>query len=124
MSVSQRTSCFFGLHHHDWYCNDIVTCHDRLWDVFVHEGMPKTCFEVQVEVGSGYGLHEQVEVGSGYGLHEQVEVGSGYGLHEQVEVGSGYGLHEQVEVGSGYGQHEQVEVGSAYGLQWAERMTS
>ena len=42
----------------------------------------RACVGVQVEVGSGYGLHEQVEVGSGYGLHEQVEVRSGYGLHE------------------------------------------
>ena len=57
------------------------------------EACQRACLDVQVEVGSGYGLHEQVEVGSGYGLHDQVEVGSGYGLHEQVEVGSGYGLH-------------------------------
>ena len=72
------------------------------------EACQRACFDVQVEVGSGYGLHEQVEVGSGYGLHDQVEVGSGYGLHEQVEVGSGYGLHDQVEVGSGYGLHAML----------------
>ena len=39
MSVSQRASCccyhssFFGLHHHDWYCKDVVTCHNRLHGV-------------------------------------------------------------------------------------------
>ena len=48
------------------------------------EACQKACFDVQVEVGSGYGLHEQVEVGSGYGLHDQVEVGSGYGLHAML----------------------------------------
>ena len=94
----------------------MVIYHNRLWDVFVESCRRACVVGIQVEVGSGYGLHEQVEVGSGYGLHFQVEVGSGYGLHEQVEVGSGYGLHEQVEVGSGYGLHEQVEVGSGYGL--------
>ena len=91
MSVSQRASFHYcpalswdSLGHHALTCKqggDVVTHHNRLWDVFV-ESCRRACVGVQVEVGSGYGLHEQVEVGSGYGLHEQVEVGSGYGLHE------------------------------------------
>ena len=35
----------------------MVTCHNRLRDVFV-ESCRRACFGVQVEVGSGYGLHE------------------------------------------------------------------
>ena len=62
----------------------MVICHNRLWDVFVESCRRACVVGIQVEVGSGYDLHEQVEVGS---LYEQVEVGSCYGLHEQVEVG-------------------------------------
>ena len=35
----------------------VVACLNRLWDVFV-ESYWRACVGVQVEVGSGYGLHE------------------------------------------------------------------
>ena len=66
MSVSQCASCycypssFFGLHHDDWYCNDIVTYCQR------------ACFDVQVEVGSGYGHFKHYIYLSSLGLYNRL----------------------------------------------------
>ena len=67
MSVSQRASCPYcpahsldSLGHHALTCKhggDVVTRHNRRRDVFV-ESCWRACVGVQVEVGSGYGLHE------------------------------------------------------------------
>ena len=67
-SVSQRASCPYcpahsldSLGHHaltSKHGGDVVTRHNRLQDVFV-ETCRRACVGVQVEVGSGYSLHER-----------------------------------------------------------------